>query len=227
MRAPHRVGLRTSLIVRRSMTQGASGVISDLDGVIEPRPTWRARWLAPLLLSAVLAAVLAASFGFWPKNARPGPASLPQAGVQASRQRDVPLSVAVPANVVERVPSRPRLVRLELPPELARFGSRVEFSGITGLTSIALTDGYRDLYRLDDGRTLTVFVLPEPSGALAVSAGWDVEALLVRGRPGLSYSTTSTGTPLVVAWSADGTMYQVGGAGFTVAELIRLAEALR
>jgi len=176
--------------------------------------------------------------GFWPERLSriradsfsltyTCPASLPQAGVQASRQRDVPLGVAVPANVVERVPSRPRLVRLELPPELARFGSRVEFSGITGLTSVALTDGYRDLYRLDDGRTLTVFVLPEPSGALAVSAGWDVAPVLVRGRPGLSYSTTSTGTPLVVAWSADGTMYQVGGAGFTVAELIRLAEALR
>lgn len=113
-------------------------MILDLDGVAEPRPTWRQRWLRPLAAASLLGAVLLASFARieGPPQARP--------------------SVLAAATSVVR-PARVQL----LPAAEARLVRRVPLSGVTGLTHLADSEGFRDVYRLSDGRTFTVVSAPD------------------------------------------------------------------
>jgi hypothetical protein len=176
-------------------------MIQDLDAVIEARPTWRARWLLPLAGGLLLSAVLATSF-----------------------VRFVPAPISVLHNV-----ARANGIRsLVLPRTIATAESRVQYSGVTGLTRMAQSDGFRDLYRLSDGRVLFVIEYPDPAnGTLITTESGPVRPVVVRRVKGEVYPTTSAAIPLIVGWIADGMQYDVGGAGFTTDELLQFAEALR
>ena len=185
-------------------------MIEDLDRIVEQRPTLVARWLLPAGMLAV-AAVLVSSFA----------QQVPLRPVTAQR---TPARVSVlrntgPANGIKS---------LELPRTIATAESRVQFSGVTGLTSMGMSDGFRDLYRFADGRLLIVIEYPDPAtGTLIAPASGPVRSVNVRGVTGQAYPTVSTSMPLTVGWVADAMQYQVGGAGFTADELLRYAEALR
>jgi hypothetical protein len=176
-------------------------MIQDLDALIEPRPTWRARWLLPVAGGLLLTAVLATSF-----------------------VRFVPAPVSVLHNVAPANGIR----SLVLPRTIGTAESRVQYSGVTGLTRMAQSDGFRDLYRLTDGRVLFVIEYPDPAnGTLITTESGPVRSVVVRGVTGEVYPTISTAMPLIVGWTADGMQYDVGGAGFTTDELLQFAEALR
>jgi hypothetical protein len=176
-------------------------MIQDLDVVVEPYPTWRDRWLLPIAGGLLLCAVLAASF----VRFVPAPVSV--------------LRGVTPANGIRS---------LVLPRTIATAESRVQYSGITGLTTMAQSDGFRDLYRFADGRVLFVIEYPDPAnGTLITTASGPIRPVVVRGVNGEVYPTTSTSMPLIVGWIADGMQYDVGGAGFTTEELLRFAEELR
>ncbi|HEV2011293.1 MAG TPA: hypothetical protein VGS17_09750 [Candidatus Limnocylindria bacterium] len=176
-------------------------MIEDLDGVIEPRASWRARWLLPIAGGALLSVVLAASF----LRFTPAPVSV--------------LHDVGPANGIKS---------LELPRAIATAESRLQFSGVTGLTSMRQSDGFRDLYRFADGRVLLVIEYPDPAnGTLIAPASGPASSVSVRGVKGEVYPSISTSMPLIVGWIADGMQYHLGGAGFTTDDLLRLAEALR
>ena len=189
-------------------------MIEDLDGIVERRPTLRERWLLPMLGGLALAAALAWSFGRL--------APLPHASgaiTQGPPRRVSVLHPTGPANGFKA---------LELPRTIATAESRTQFSGVTGLTPTSLSDGFRDLYRLSDGRVLIVIEYPDlTAGALVTPGGGQGHAVTVRGVQGQAYPTTSTSLPLAVGWIADGMQYQVGGAGFTTDDLLQFAEALR
>src|SRR5690348_14162438 len=110
-------------------------MIEDLDGVIVPRPTWRERWLLPVAGAIVLAAVFAGSF------------------IRIEPARASVLHAAPPATGVKAI---------ELPRTLATLETRLQFSGVTGLTSMDMSDGFRDTYQLADGRRLIVIEYPDP-----------------------------------------------------------------
>ena len=185
-------------------------MIEDLDIIVEQRPTVRESWLLPLGTLAV-SAVLVTSFAQL-APLRPTTAHSPPARVSVLRNTG-------PANGIKS---------LELPRTIATAESRVQFSGVTGLTSRGLNDGFRDLYRCADGRLLIVIEYPDPAnGTLIAPASGPGRSVDVRGMKGQAYPTVSTSMPLVVGWVADGMQYQVGGAGFTTDELLRYAEALR
>jgi hypothetical protein len=173
-------------------------MIEDLDGVIEPRPSWRARWLLPVAGAVLLSAVLASSF-----------------------LRYVPAR----ASVIEAAPPGTGIKTIELPRNLATLETRLQFSGVTGLTSMDMSDGFRDTYRLGDGRLVIVIEYPDlANGALiAPPARTKVP---VRGTNGAVFNTFQPSQPNAIAWAADGMQYQVGGA-FSTEELISLAEQLR
>ena len=172
-------------------------MIEDLDGVIEPRSSWRARWLLPIAAGALLCAVLASSF-----------------------LRFVPAR----ASVVGAAPPGTGVKTIELPRTLARLETRLQFSGVTGLTSMDMSDGFRDSYRLPDGRLVIVIEYPAPaSAALALPPD---RAVRVRGATGAAVVTTQASQPTAIVWFADGMQYQVGGA-FSTDELIGIAEQLR
>ena len=176
-------------------------MIQDLDAVIEVRPTWRTRWLLPVAGGLLLSAVLATSF----VRVVPAPVSV--------------LHNVAPANGIKS---------LVLPRTIATAESRVQYSGVTGLTRMAQSDGFRDLYRFTDGRVLLVIEYPDPAnGTLITTESGPVRSVVVRGVTGEVYPTISTAMPLIVGWIADGMQYDVGGAGFTSDELLQFAEALR
>jgi hypothetical protein len=175
-------------------------MIQDLDAVLEPRPTWRARWLLPVAGGLLLSAVLATSF-----------------------VRFVPAPISVLHNV-----RATRIKSLVLPRTIATAESRAQYSGVTGLTTMAQSDGFRDLYRFADGRVLFVIEYPDPAnGTLITTENGPVRSVVVRGVNGEVYPTISTSMPLIVGWIADGMQYDLGGAGFTTEDLLRFAEALR
>ena len=111
---------------------------------------------------------------------------------------------------------------------VATVERRTQFSGVTGLTPTALSDGFRDLYRFTDGRALFIIEYPDlTNGVQLMPGGTPGARFTIRGVKGQAYATESTSMPLIVGWVADGMQYQVGGAGFTADELLRFAEALR
>lgn len=187
-------------------------MIEDLDGIVEPRPTWRDRWLLPALGGLALTAVFATAF------VRVAAAPAVQAGQPIAAVRAV--RVAVPAAGIRT---------LELPRTVGTLEVRAQLSGVTGLTSMDMSDGFRDLYRLADGRSLVVLEYPDRSGnPLAPAANaLEVHRVTVRGLTGLGYTTTTASLSRAIAWSADAMQYVVGGAGFSEDELIRLAAQLR
>lgn len=187
-------------------------MIEDLDGVVDPRPSWRDRWLLPLAAGLLLATVLATSF------VRPAPAARPLAVG--------PAAPAAPARVLAALPGAPALRILELPRTVAMLEARTQFSGTTGLTSAGDSDGQRDVYRLPDGRLLVVIQYPDPAAVRIVVRGAPGQPS-VRGVPAERVVSDAASLPLAVAWTAEGMRYQVGGAGFTLEELQRYAELLR
>lgn len=173
-------------------------MIQDLDAVIDPRPTWRDRWLLPIAGSLLLTAVLATSF------VRITP---PHASV---------LDVAPPATGIKAI---------ELPRTLATLETRLQFSGVTGLTSMAISEGFRDTYRLQDGRVAIVIEYPDSANGALLAPVARIY-VPVRGVKGAIFDTVQASQPKAIAWVADGMQYQVGGA-FSSEELISLAEQLR
>lgn len=186
-------------------------MIEELDGVLEPRHSWPARWLLPAVGTVAVAAVLVSSF-----------AQL--APVQP------PTSLRTPARISVLHPTGPAtgFKSLALPRSIATAESRTQFSGVTGLTNTGQSDGFRDLYRFADGRLLIVIELPDPAnGTLIAPETGPGYTVTVRGVKGYAYPTRSASMPLTVGWVADGMQYQVGGAAFTTAELLKFIDALR
>lgn len=173
-------------------------MIEDLDGIIERRPTWGERWLLPAAGAVLLSAVLAASF------------------LRFEPARTTALQAAPPATGVKSI---------ELPRTVATLESRLQFSGTTGLTSMEMSDGFRDTYRLTDGRRVIVIEYPDPANGALIAPAARV-AVPVRGVRGAVFDTSQASQPNAIAWVADGMQYQVGGA-FSADELIGLAEQLR
>src|SRR5438105_1259583 len=106
-----------SIVPRHTIVRGAGRVIEDLDGIVEPRLSWRARWLLPLSGGLLLCAVLASSF-----------------------LRFTP----VRPNVLDAVRPATGIKAIELPRTLATLETRLQFSGVTGLTTMDMSDGFRD-----------------------------------------------------------------------------------
>jgi len=173
-------------------------LIEDLDGVIEPRPSWPARWLLPAAGGVLLAVVLATSF----------------LRVQPAR-----------VNVLDAAPPATGIKAIELPRTLATLETRLQFSGVTGLTSMEMSEGFRDTYRLADGRVVIVIEYPDPADGALLAPVARVQ-VGVRGTNGAIFDTLQASQPKAIAWVADGMQYQVGGA-FSSDELISLAEQLR
>ena len=183
---------------RHTIRRGAGRLIEDLDVVIEPARTWRARWLLPAAGAMLLASVLASSF----------------------------LRFAPPrATVLQAMPPGTGVKAIELPRTTATLETRLQFSGTTGLTSMDMSDGFRDFYRLADGRVAIVIEYPDPADG-AVLAPPARSAVRVRGVASWVFYTFSPSQPKAIAWVADGMQYQLGGA-FSTDELIGLAEQLR
>jgi hypothetical protein len=173
-------------------------MIEDLDGVIEPRPSWRARWLLPTAGAVLLCAVLASSFLHF---------------------------VPARASVIDAAPPGTGIKAIELPRTLATLETRLQFSGVTGLTSMDMSDGFRDTYVLADGRRVIVIEYPDPANGALIAPPARTK-VPVRGVNGAVFDTLQASQPNAIAWVADGMQYQVGGA-FTTDELISLAEQLR
>jgi len=186
------------IVPRHTIVRGAGRLIEDLDGVIEPRPTWRARWLLPIAGGALLSAVLASSF-----------------------LRFTPVTV----NVLDAAPPATGIKAIELPRTLATLETRLQFSGVTGLTSMDMSDGFRDTYVLADGRRVIVIEYPDPANGALIAPAARV-AVPVRGTRGAVFDTVQASQPKAIAWVADGMQYQLGGA-FSADELISLADELR
>src|SRR5260370_23328267 len=152
------------------------GVIEDLDGIDGHRASWTERWLLPAAGLLLLSAVLASSF------------------VRAEPVRASVLRAAPPATGVKAI---------ELPRTLATLETRLQFSGVTGLTSMEMSDGFRDTYRLADGRLVIVIEYPDPvNGALIAPAARI--AVPVRGVRGAVFDTFTASQPVALAWGADG-----------------------
>lgn len=184
------------------------GVIQDLDAIPEVRPTWRRRWTLPLAGALVLAAVLSVTF------------------VKVPTLRPAVLGGPPPVSGFKV---------LELPSSVATFQTRVALSGITGLTQVSQNDGYRYLYRLPDGRLVTLLEYPiRESGSsiegVIAGAGFTLQPLAVRGVAGRIQLPAGAAGPTftaVLTWIADGTYYQLSTTATDPPELVRLAGALR
>jgi hypothetical protein len=186
-------------VPRHTIDRGSKAdLIEDLDGVIEPRPSWRARWLLPVAGGVLLAVVLATSF----------------LRIQPAR-----------VNVLDAAPPATGIKAIELPRTLATLETRLQFSGVTGLTSMEMSDGFRDTYILADGRRVIVIEYPDPAAGVVLAPVARVQ-VPVRGTRGAIFDTLQASQPKAIAWVADGMQYQVGGA-FSSDELIGLAEQLR
>lgn len=173
-------------------------MIEDLDGLIETRPSWRARWLLPIAGALFLGVVLASSF------------------VRVTPARVSVIDAAAPATGIKAI---------GLPRTFATLETRLQFSGVTGLTSMDMSDGFRDTYVLADGRRVIVIEYPDPANGALIAPAARVR-VPVRGTSGAVFDTLQASQPKAIAWAADGMQYQVGGA-FSTDELISLAEQLR
>jgi len=172
-------------------------MIEDLGVVTEPARTWRARWLLPAAGAMLLGSVLASSF------------------VRLAPPRTTVLQAVSPGTGVKAI---------ELPRTIATLETRLQFSGTTGLTTMRMSDGFRDFYQLADGRVAIVIEYPDPAdGALLAPPAR--AAVRVRGVAGAVFDTFAPSQPKAIAWVADGMQYQLGGA-FSTEELISLAEQL-
>jgi hypothetical protein len=173
-------------------------MIEDLDVVSEPRPSWRARWLLPAAGGLLLGVVLTSSF------------------LRFTPARQNVLDAAAPATGIKAI---------ELPRNVANLETRLQFSGVTGLTSMEMSDGFRDTYRLGDGRLVIVTEYPDPANGALIAPPMRID-VSVRGTNGAVFETRQASQPNVIVWVADGMQYQVGGA-FSTQELIGIAEQLR
>jgi len=192
-------GARTRGLWRHTIGRGSKAdLIEDLDGVIEPRPSCPALCLLPLAGGVLLAVVLATSF------LRVEPARV---------------------NVLDAAPPATGIKAIELPRTLATLETRLQFSGVTGLTSMEMSDGFRDTYVLGDGRRVIVIEYPDPANGALIAPPARTK-VPVRGVNGAIFDTLQPSQPKAIAWVADGMQYQVGGA-FSSDELISLAEQLR
>lgn len=188
-------------------------MIQDLDGVAERQATRGQRWLLPALGTIAVAAVLASTL------ARQLPAR-PQ--VQPVTQAHL--------SVLPGIGPATGFKGLALPPSVASIERRTQFSGVTGLTTAAQSDGFGDLYRLADGRLVILVEYPDPANLFVRPPGDAVELwhrVAVRGNAGLGYRTASPSLAVAIAWAADGTQYVLGGAALSEEELVSLAARLR
>jgi hypothetical protein len=190
------------------------GMIEDLDVIVEPAPTWRDRWLLPAIGAVAVGAVLAFTF------VRLGPVRAP-----------APAAAAVSRpSVLQTVPLAAGIRVLELPRIVASRQARTQTSGVTGLTRMDMSEGFRDLYRLADGRLLIVAEYPDPLRSEVwppVNALQPTHRVAVRGAMGVGYETATATLPMAIAWSSDAMQYVVGGAAFSEEELVGLAAQLR
>jgi hypothetical protein len=90
---------------------------------------------------------------------------------------------------------------------------------------MAMSEGFRDTYRLADGRLVIVIEYPDPADGALIAPVARVK-VPVRGVNGAVFDTFQASQPKAIAWVADGMQYQVGGA-FSTEELMSLAEQLR
>jgi hypothetical protein len=188
-------------------------LIEDLDVIVEHVPTWRDRWLLPALGAIAITAVLATTFG------RLAPARSSVFGGPISRP-----------SFVQGAPPAAGIRTLELPRTVAALQARAQISGVTGLTSMDMSEGFRDVYRLGDGRLLIVVEYPDRGATTVASpanALYPIHRVVVRGASGIGYATASTSLAVAIAWSADSMQYVVGGAAFSEEELVGLATQLR
>src|SRR5205814_8801758 len=87
------------------------------------------------------------------------------------------------ASVLQAAPPATGVKAIELPRDRATLETRLQFSGTTGLTSMQMSDGFRDTYTLADGRRVIVIEYPDPAaGALLAPA--QRSAVRVRGVTG-------------------------------------------
>jgi hypothetical protein len=189
------------------------GMIEDLDVIVEPAPTWRDRWLLPTFGAIALSLVLAITF------LRLAPARSPAFGAGSSKP-----------SVLQGVPLAAGIRALELPRTVASLQGRTQFSGVTGLTRLEMSEGFRDLYRLADGRLLIVAAYPDrlrSEVAAPANALQPTHRVAVRGVLGIGYETATASLPIAIAWSSDAMQYVVGGAAFSEEELVGLAAQLR
>jgi hypothetical protein len=188
-------------------------LIEDLDLIVEPAPTWRDRWLLPAFGAIALSLVLAMTF----LRLAPARPLVPDPGVA---KPSVLLSVPLAAGIRS----------LELPRTVASLQGRTQISGVTGLTRMDMSEGFRDLYRLADGRLLIVAEYPDPQRsdvASPANALQPTHRVAVRGVMGIGYETVTATLPMAIAWSSDAMQYVVGGAAFSEEELVSLAAQLR
>lgn len=188
-------------------------MIEDLDVIVEPAPTWRDRWLLPAFGAIALSLVLAITF------LRLAPARSPAFGAESSKP-----------SVLQGVPLAAGIRALELPRTVASLQGRTQVSGVTGLTRMEMSEGFRDLYRLADGRLLIVAEYPDPLRSEVwspVNALQPTHRVAVRGAMGIGYETATATLPMAIAWSSDAMQYVVGGAAFSEEELVGLAAQLR
>jgi len=188
-------------------------MIEDLDVIVEPVPTARDRWLLPAFAAIALCAVLATTF------VRQVPARSVVFAAPVSRP-----------SILESLPPATGIRTLELPRTLATLQVRTQISGVTGLASMDMSDGFRDLYRFADGRLLIVLEYPDTarrSAAPPANASQAEHRVAVRGVSGIGYETATATLPFAIAWWSDAMQYVVGGAGFTEDQLVQLASQLR
>jgi len=188
-------------------------MIEDLDLIVEPAPSWRDRWLLPAFGAIALSVVLAITF------VRLTPARPPVPGA----------GVAKPS-VLQSAPLAAGIRSLELPRTVASLQGRTQISGVTGLTRMDMSEGFRDLYRLADGRLLIVAEYPDrlrSEVASPANALQPTHRVAVRGVMGIGYETSTATLPIAIAWSSDAMQYVVGGAAFSEEELVGLAAQLR
>jgi hypothetical protein len=188
-------------------------LIEDLDVIVEPVPTCRDRWLLPAFGALALSAVLATTF------VRLAPVRTPVSGAGIAR-----------SSVLQGAPPAAGIRALELPRTVASLQGRTQISGVTGLTSMDMSEGFRDLYRLADGRLLIVAEYPDPlrsDVAAPANALRPTHRVAVRGVMGIGYETATATLPIAISWSSDAMQYVVGGAAFSEEELVSLAAQLR
>jgi len=188
-------------------------MIQDLDGIAERHTTLGQRWLLLALGTIAVVAVLATTF------------------IRQVPSRP-PVLPAAPAHVSVLPGSGPAtgFKGLALPPSVASIERRTQFSGVTGLTTAAQSDGFGDLYRLADGRLVILVEYPDPANLFVRPPVDAVELwhrVAVRGNAGLGYRTASPSLAVAIAWAADGTQYVLGGAALSEEELVSLAARLR
>src|SRR5438309_4043452 len=94
------------------------------------------------------------------------------------------------ASVLQAAPPATGVKAIELPRTLATLETRLQFSGVTGLTSMAMSDGFRDTYRLADGRLVIVIEYPFATSGITSAPAARI-AVPVRGVRGTVLDTAT------------------------------------